>query len=124
MYDVKLMLEEARADYDSGMNWMDFNNKYFGNGNKYWPKDSLQRSMFSRLPEVEEINAMKDRLEENQPDVTEPKEKEYSGAISLRVPKSLHRFLAEEADREGVSLNQLILAKISASLYDQLRGRR
>lgn len=31
---------------------------------------------------------------------------EYSGKFNLRIPRSLHRKLAESAEREGVSLNQ------------------
>lgn len=38
---------------------------------------------------------------------------EYSGKISLRIPKSLHKKLAEEARAEGVSLNQYALYKLS-----------
>ena len=37
-------------------------------------------------------------------------EREYSGRILLRMPKSLHRRLAEDAEREGVSLNQYVVA--------------
>lgn len=40
-------------------------------------------------------------------------EREYSGRILLRMPKSLHRRLAEEAEAEGVSLNQYILSLLS-----------
>ena len=31
---------------------------------------------------------------------------EYSGRVTLRLPRSLHRALAEAAENEGVSLNQ------------------
>jgi predicted HicB family RNase H-like nuclease len=34
---------------------------------------------------------------------------DYSGRITLRLPKSLHRFLAETSDHDGVSLNQHIV---------------
>ena len=40
-------------------------------------------------------------------------EQEYSGKISLRVPKSLHRDLVQAAKREGISLNQFILYKLA-----------
>ncbi|MHB8576339.1 MAG: toxin-antitoxin system HicB family antitoxin [Dehalococcoidia bacterium] len=33
---------------------------------------------------------------------------EYSGKFNLRIPKSLHRTLAESAEAEGVSLNQYV----------------
>ncbi|MDQ3399307.1 MAG: toxin-antitoxin system HicB family antitoxin, partial [Deinococcota bacterium] len=35
----------------------------------------------------------------------------YSGKFNVRVPKSLHRQLALEAEREGVSLNMLIVSR-------------
>ena len=37
----------------------------------------------------------------------------YSGKFVVRVPKSLHRSLAAAAEREGVSLNQYALYKLS-----------
>ncbi len=37
----------------------------------------------------------------------------YSGKFNVRLPKSLHRKLAIEASKEGVSLNQLVLYKLS-----------
>ncbi|UZQ49096.1 type II toxin-antitoxin system HicB family antitoxin [Clostridium kluyveri] len=37
----------------------------------------------------------------------------YSGKFVLRVPKSLHRQLAIEAQKEGVSLNQYAMYKLS-----------
>lgn len=41
--------------------------------------------------------------------IPEPRaEEEYSGKFVVRVPKSLHRRLAELAERDGVSLNQWI----------------
>ncbi|MEH1927486.1 type II toxin-antitoxin system HicB family antitoxin [Nostoc sp.] len=38
----------------------------------------------------------------------------YSGKLLVRMPKSLHRRLAETAEREGVSLNQYIVSLLSA----------
>ncbi|MCS7219261.1 MAG: type II toxin-antitoxin system HicB family antitoxin [Thermus sp.] len=42
--------------------------------------------------------------------------KEYSGRILVRMPKSLHRRLDEEARAEGISLNQLIVSLLSERL--------
>jgi antitoxin HicB len=39
----------------------------------------------------------------------------YSGKLLLRMPKSLHRRLAEAAEQENVSLNQYILFLLSAA---------
>ena len=42
-------------------------------------------------------------------EVPEPQEApQYSGRFVLRIPKSLHRELASEAEAEGVSLNSLV----------------
>ncbi|OQB15791.1 MAG: HicB family protein [Firmicutes bacterium ADurb.Bin193] len=38
---------------------------------------------------------------------------EYSGKISLRLPKTLHKDLINNAKNEGVSLNQYVLYKLS-----------
>lgn len=38
---------------------------------------------------------------------------EYSGKFNVRLPRSLHRSLAESAEREGVSLNQYVVALLS-----------
>ena len=40
--------------------------------------------------------------------------KDYSGRLTVHLPKSLHRNLAYEARRDGVSLNQLIVAKLAS----------
>jgi len=37
----------------------------------------------------------------------------YSGKYVVRLPKSLHRRLSAEAEKEGVSLNQYTLYKLS-----------
>ena len=39
-----------------------------------------------------------------------------SGKFVVRLPRSLHAALEAEAEREGVSLNQLVVAKLSMSM--------
>ena len=46
----------------------------------------------------------------------------YSGQFKLRIPRSLHRLLAEHSKREGISMNQYcvyLLARNDAVLYKQ-----
>lgn len=38
---------------------------------------------------------------------------EYSGQFKLRIPKSLHKQLAEHSKREGISMNQYCLYLLS-----------
>ena len=40
-------------------------------------------------------------------------QKEYSGKLLLRIPKELHKSLAEAAKANGVSLNQYALYKLA-----------
>ena len=60
------------------------------------------------------IAAMEDGI-----DIPEPvSEEEYSGQFKLRIPKSLHKSLAEHSKAEGISMNQYclyLLAKNDAS---------
>jgi predicted RNase H-like HicB family nuclease len=42
-------------------------------------------------------------------------EQEYSGKFVIRLPKYLHRRLAERAEREGVSLNQFVVTLLSSA---------
>ena len=57
-----------------------------------------------------------DALEAGDP-VPEPtSEDEFSVKFSVRLPKSLHRDLVRQADREGVSLNQYITSVLSRSV--------
>lgn len=119
--DKKQMLEEAKKDFAAGMNCFDFSNKYFGTGNPYIPKDDAERKEFMATPEFKAVFEMKNKLEESQPEVVGPSGKVYSGKILLRVPKSIHESLIAEAEAEGVSLNQLLLAKICVPLHDLIK---
>lgn len=47
----------------------------------------------------------------------------YSGKLNVRMPKSLHRALAREAETEGVSLNALIVYKLSRSVASGMPRR-
>lgn len=43
-------------------------------------------------------------------------EKEYSGRFVVRIPKSLHKRLSELAEKEGVSLNTLVVQFLAEGL--------
>ena len=53
------------------------------------------------------------KLENNLPIPIPEKTTDYSGKFNVRLPKSLHQRLVIEADKEGVSLNQLVLYKLA-----------
>lgn len=43
---------------------------------------------------------------------------EYSGQFKLRIPRSLHKLLAEHSKREGISMNQYCVYLLSR--YDAM----
>ncbi len=60
--------------------------------------------------------------------VSEPaiqEEVQYSGKTVLRMPKNLHRILAEQAELEGASLNQYMVSLLSynAGRYEHSANR-
>lgn len=48
----------------------------------------------------------------------------YSGKFNVRLPRSLHRQLAEAAEREGISLNQYVVMLLSRGLEQDQAGQR
>ncbi len=53
--------------------------------------------------------AVEDGIEINEPDNLEA----YSGQFKLRIPRSLHRLLAEHSKKEGISMNQYCVYLLS-----------
>ena len=53
--------------------------------------------------------ALEEGIEIPEPDSIE----DYSGQFKLRIPKSLHRLLAEHSKREGISMNQYCVYLLS-----------
>lgn len=50
------------------------------------------------------------------PEPAPPVEDQPSGKFTVRVPRSLHRKLSEEARREGVSLNQFVTVALAETV--------
>lgn len=46
-----------------------------------------------------------------------PARRQYSGQFNVRVDKRVHRALAIEAARAGISLNALVSKKLSENLH-------
>ncbi len=65
-----------------------------------------------------------DMRKRNMP-IPEPKNlEEYSGCFKLRMPKSLHKELAERSKEEGISMNQYCIFLLSQNnaLYRESRS--
>jgi predicted HicB family RNase H-like nuclease len=98
-----------------GITWIEANNAVYGPGGPFARlfKSEKDRMAFAKTAEADEIDKLIDELPEAS---VGPQREEYSGKFNLRIPKSLHAALAQEADAEGVSLNQLVLAKLAMHL--------
>ena len=98
-----------------GLTWVEANNAVYGPGGPFarlFPS-VRDRAAFSKTAESGQLDALIDGLPE--PPVG-PQRREYSGKFNVRIPKSLHAALASEAEAEGVSLNQLVMAKLALRL--------
>lgn len=55
--------------------------------------------------------------------IDEPDFDRYNGRLNLRIPKSLHRKLAESAEREGVKLNQLAIYLMANGINETVEAK-
>ena len=79
------------------------------------------RAKLANIPEVEPDDVDRAMLAQAEIDDHEPaipleevkSAYEFSGKLNIRIPKSLHCQLSQEARRDGVSLNQYIIYKLA-----------
>jgi hypothetical protein len=98
--------------------WIELSNALFGLGGKateVFATDS-ERTAFCRTEEYKQILALLDTLPRPQVKGFVEMVASANGAISVRLPRSVHAALLAEAKAEGVSLNQLCVAKLVAQL--------
>lgn len=117
------LLEQAEAEAKTAANWADLSNSLFD------PLEGLvaksfqtrtEREEFVKTPEYKQIRALIDRAREQTGLVAGATPKK-SGRFVVRLPVSLHAALELEAAVEGISLNQLVVAKLAAQLSTVLR---
>lgn len=104
------MAVEAR---EKSGDWLEMWNRLYGVGGpfcKLFP-EPRDRTAFVSTDEYRRINELMDQLPEKGKALPDA-----SGKLLLRLPQSIHAALMVEAEAEGVSVNQLILAKCSAQL--------
>jgi predicted HicB family RNase H-like nuclease len=112
----KQLLSYVRAGAKRCSSWIELNNEVFSPGGKLlelFPTRE-ERTKLLKTPIHAEIRKIIDALPE--PPATKAPAEDFSGRILVRLPKSVHASLAQEAQLEGVSLNQLIVAKLSVQL--------
>lgn len=112
------VLEFAEQRAGAVTDWLELSNALFGLDGKATLAFSTeaQRTAFSKTQEYKRILALMNGLPT--PAVKEIIDLTASanGAISVRLPRSIHAALLTEARAEGVSLNQLCVSKLVAQL--------
>ncbi len=56
-----------------------------------------------------------------EPSTKELEKEEYSGKLQLRIPKTLHKRLSDEASKEGISLNQYLNYLLTANFERNIK---
>ncbi len=112
------VLSYARRLFKRVESWADFANGLFDQEHGFVSRtfpDRKERQRFMNSQEYREIDRMLVQLMDRfgVADGATPKK---SGKFVVRVPKTLHFALEREAASEGVSLNQLVVAKLAISL--------
>lgn len=114
--DQVLALAKLFAKRKPAPSWVEFANAYQGMGGwlQQFFQDLTEIRQFMQTRQHEQMMDVWERLEmpRSVPGPAEP----TNGKILLRIPKSLHAALMVEADSEGVSLNQLCMAKLARQL--------
>ena len=103
------LLRIAERAAEGCTDWTDIHNAVFSPGvtSGEFP-DREDRERFVQSPQCDRIMALADEVRKAGRDGLP------SGKFLVRLPRTLHAVLAREAVEEGVSLNQLVVSRLSA----------
>lgn len=124
--DAALLHAEAMAQTTA--DWMEVFNSVFGPGaifSTLFPSPA-DRLAFASTAQRTRLFDLLHRLRGKNGDRSAKSESDHaiaSGSFRLRLPSALHEALVAEAKVQGVSLNQLCLAKLAVQLHDAVRPR-
>lgn len=114
------LLEFAQERAKTASRWEDLSNAIYGIGGRFaelFP-DQKERTAFAKTSEFKAIADLISKLPHGE---RADQGEIASGNFVLRLPASMHAALVAEAKMEGVSLNQLCLAKLAIQLRAAVR---
>jgi hypothetical protein len=115
---ARQVLEFAERRAKEAADWVELHNALYGLSGKATElfTTEAERTAFCQTEEYKRILSLMDHL-------PAPPVKDFgellasaNGAISVRLPRSVHAALLAEAKAEGVSLNQLCVSKLVVQL--------
>lgn len=115
---ARQVLEFAESKAKEVADWLELHFALYGvdgKASQLFPTEA-ERAAFLRTAEWKRINALMNTLPHPKKDDIKELVSSANGAISVRLPRSVHAALLAEAKAEGVSLNQLCVAKLIAQL--------
>lgn len=119
MKNADRVLGEAERVAQAVNSWADLSNALFdpkhGLITKAYPSRA-QRAQFVKTQQYKKIQRLLTNAIEAH-GLVEGATPQKSGRFVVRLPQSLHGALEREAEREGVSLNQLVVAKLAVQLH-------
>src|SRR6266481_4228502 len=116
------VVEQAKSLLPGVRNWADFSAQIFGQKDGVIPTtfpEEAERQLFYDTEQYKAVCAMRKSLIEKFR-VNKGGNPEKSGRVLLRLPKSVHKALEIEAAKEGVSVNQLAVSKLSLPLRERI----
>lgn len=117
-------LDYAVKQSKTARNWTELHNALFGIGGKIselFPKVK-DRAAFAGTSQFGQICELIAELRKRCGDPPAVPLAPANGAISVRLPRSIHAALLAEAQTEGVSLNQLCVSKLALQLRAAVSG--
>jgi predicted HicB family RNase H-like nuclease len=118
MKNAKRILEQAEDVAGSVETWADLSNALFDPVNGLITRAYPTRAEREAFLKTEQYKKIRELLAHgiDTHGLVEGATPKKSGRFVVRLPQSLHAALEREAGREGVSLNQLVVAKLAAQL--------
>ena len=115
---ARQVLEFAESRAKEVADWLELHYDLFGvrgRATELFPTEA-DRAVFLQTDEYKRLLALMDTMPRPKKNAIREMVSSANGAISVRLPRSVHAALLAEAKAEGVSLNQLCLAKLVAQL--------
>ena len=126
MQNAQTLLESDRDAAQVVETWADLSNALFDPESGLIAKAYPTRAEREQFVQTEEYRAIRKLVDESRQrtGLVAGATPSKSGKLLVRLPKSLHAALESEAVEEGVSLNQLVVAKLAFQLSSVARGSK